>query len=248
MNETRSPKLFMGTGLVFGACSMLVNVLSFATPYWLQVWPRIGDTTFRSLGLWQVCISGFRNYKDMWGKVFHGCWWIFAREYDQLRADGILTPPWFVGVQTLATFAFITNALQLIFLVVTVTTNFRASVKCLAITATLGAITCFLAALAVTIFGIMADTYEPLTILSGLGYDMFATHGKWMPRPEYTFLSWSYICEVFCAIFSLISCNYSILTLKTLFSNISFLNIKVSYSILRHISSKRPKYSTKDRA
>jgi hypothetical protein len=82
----------MGTSLVFGAASMLCNVLAFSTPYWLQVWPRVGDTTFRNLGLWQVCISGFRNPRDMWGKVFHGCWWIFAREYDRLRVDGILLP------------------------------------------------------------------------------------------------------------------------------------------------------------
>lgn len=92
MNETRSPKLFMGTGFVFGALSMVTNVLSFATPYWLQVWPRVGDTTFRNLGLWQVCIAGFRNPKDLWGKVYYGCWWIFAREYDRLRDDGILLP------------------------------------------------------------------------------------------------------------------------------------------------------------
>ena len=92
MNETRSPKLFMGTGLVMGACSMLCNVLGFATPYWLQVWPRVGDTTFKNLGLWQVSIAGFRNYKDLWGKVAYGSWWIFAREYDKLREDGILYP------------------------------------------------------------------------------------------------------------------------------------------------------------
>lgn len=54
----------------------------------------------------------------------------------------------------------------------------------------------------------MADTYERLDILTGLGYDIFLNRGKWMPRPEYTFLSWSYICEVFCAIFSLISGNF----------------------------------------
>lgn len=92
MNETRSPKLFIGTGLVFGIGSMLCNVLAFSTPYWLQVWPRIGDTSFKNLGLWQVCIAGFRNPKDLWGKVYYGCWWIFAREYDRLRQDGVLLP------------------------------------------------------------------------------------------------------------------------------------------------------------
>jgi hypothetical protein len=52
----------------------------------------VGDTTFRKLGLWQVCIAGFHNPKHYWGKVFYGCWWLFAREYNELRQDGILTP------------------------------------------------------------------------------------------------------------------------------------------------------------
>lgn len=195
----------MGTGLVFGVSSMILNVLSFATPYWLQVWPRVGDTTFRNLGLWQVCISGFRDPKYPWGKVYHGCWWIFAREYTGIRDDGVLLPPWFQAVQTMASFAFITNILMIIFLIVTVTTNFRASVKCLTITASLGLLTTIFALIAVSVFGAFTDTYQPLHMHTGLGMDIFSNRGKFMPRPEYTFLSWSYICEVFCGIFSLVS-------------------------------------------
>lgn len=205
MNETRSPKLFMGSGLLFGGASMLCNVLGFSTPYWLQVWPRIGDTTFRNLGLWQVCISGFRNPKDLWGKVFHGCWWIFAREYEQIRADDVILPPWFKAVQTMAAFSFICNCLFIIFLLIVATTNYRASVKVLTATATLSALTCMFSMITVSIFGSYTDVYRPLNRLTGLGLDTFGGEGKWMPRPEYTFLSWSYICEVFCSIFSLVS-------------------------------------------
>jgi hypothetical protein len=60
--------------------------------------------------------------------------------------------------------------------------------------------------IAVIIFGVATDTYSYLDKLTGLGLDIFSNRGKWMPRPEYTFLSWSFICEVFVAIFSLISC------------------------------------------
>jgi hypothetical protein len=105
----------------------------------------------------------------------------------------------------LATLSFIVNAFLVLFLIITVTTNFRASVKCLAFTATLAAVTCFLSILAVIIFGVIADTYEPLDKLTGLGYDMFSDRGKWMPRPEYTFLSASYVCEVMCGIFALVT-------------------------------------------
>lgn len=205
MNETRSPKLFMGTGLVFGGASMLLNILSFSTPYWLQVWPRVGDTSFRNLGLWQVCISGFRNPKDLWGKVFHGCWWIFAREYEQIRDNGVLLPPWFKAVQTMASFSFICNCFFMIFIVIVATTNYRASVRMLTITASLSLATSMFAMIAVSIFGAKTDVYHPLDRQSGLGLDVLGTKGKWMPRPEYTFLSWSYICCVFCSIFSLVS-------------------------------------------
>jgi hypothetical protein len=120
---------------------------------------------------------------------------------------------WFKAVQTMASFAFITNSLMIIFLVVTATTNFRASVKCLTITATLGALTCVFALIAVIVFGVATDTYRWLDKYTGLGLDIFSDRGKWMPRPEYTFLSWSYICEVFVGIFSLISSKYELLFL-----------------------------------
>ncbi len=72
---------------------------------------------------------------------------------------------------------------MIIFLIITSTTNYRASV------------------------GAETDTYRPLTNQTCLGLDIFSNRGKWMPRPEYTFLSWSYICEVFVAIFSLVASN-----------------------------------------
>jgi hypothetical protein len=92
LDDIRSPKLFMGSSLILGILSLILNIIGFTTPYWLQLWPRVGDSTFKNLGLWQVCIAGFRNPKDLWGKVSYGCWWIFAREYDRLRLDGIILP------------------------------------------------------------------------------------------------------------------------------------------------------------
>lgn len=107
----------------------------------------------------------------------------------------------------MASFSFICNSIMMIFLIITLTTNFRASVKCLTITASLGAFTCLFSLISVIIFGVATDTYRSLDKFTGIGLDTFSDRGKWMPRPEYTFLSWSYICEVFCGIFSLISCK-----------------------------------------
>ena len=105
----------------------------------------------------------------------------------------------------MASFAFICNGLHVIFLIISATTNFRASVKCLALTGILGALTAFFALIACIIFGVSTDTYSFLNPYNGLGLDTYLEKGKWMPRPEYTFLSWSFICEVFAGIFSLVS-------------------------------------------
>lgn len=105
----------------------------------------------------------------------------------------------------MATFSFMINCVMIIFLIVVVTTNFRASVKCLFTTAVLGALVCLFSLIALIIFGVATDTYRPLDKHTGLGLDIFSNRGKWMPRPEYTFLSWSYYCEVFGAIFALVS-------------------------------------------
>jgi hypothetical protein len=108
----------------------------------------------------------------------------------------------------MASFSFICNSLLVIFLIITATTNYRASVKCLAITTGLAGLTSLFTLIAVSIFGAKADVYHDLDKFTGLGLDTLTLQGKWMPRPEYTFLSGSYICEVFCGIFSLVTSRY----------------------------------------
>jgi hypothetical protein len=100
---------------------------------------------------------------------------------------------------------------MMIFLIITATTNFRASVKFLFTTALLGSLTTLFVLITVIVFGVATDTYRDLTRLTGLGLDYNTDRGKWMPRPEYTFLSWSYICEVFTGIFSLVTSKPSFL-------------------------------------
>ncbi|CAF3432254.1 unnamed protein product [Rotaria socialis] len=174
--DKRSEKLWMGSALFFAIFSLVCDLIGFSTPYWLQAWPRVGDTTFRKLGLWQVCIAGFRNPKHYWGKVYYGCWWLYAREYRGLREDGILTPPWFTAVQTFACFGLIFSILSCIALIVVAITRYRLSRRSILIGCILAACAWFCNLLAVLIFGIYAD----------------AIPGKWMPRADYTFLSWSY--------------------------------------------------------
>ncbi|CAF2841802.1 unnamed protein product [Rotaria sp. Silwood2] len=172
----RSEKLWMGSALFFAIFALICDLVGFSTPYWIQIWPRVGDTTFRKLGLWQVCIAGFRNPKNYWGKVYYGCWWLYAREYKGLREDGVLTPAWFTAVQIFACFGLVFNILGCIALIVVAITRYRLSRRSMLV----GCILCGCAwlcnFLAVLLFGIYADDIP----------------GKWMPRADYTFLSWSY--------------------------------------------------------
>lgn len=39
----RSGKLWMGSALFFAIFSLVVNLIGFATPYWIQIWPRYVD-------------------------------------------------------------------------------------------------------------------------------------------------------------------------------------------------------------
>lgn len=108
----------------------------------------------------------------------------------------------------MASFSFICNCFFCIFLIIVATTNYRASVRLLSVTAFLSAFTCLFALIAVSVFGAFTDVYRPLNWQTGLGLDTLSDKGKWMPRPEYTFLSWSFILEVFTAIFSFVSSNF----------------------------------------
>ncbi|CAF3390153.1 unnamed protein product [Rotaria sp. Silwood1] len=138
----RSEKLWMGSALFFSIFALICDLIGFSTPYWLQIWPRVGDTTFRKLGLWQVCIAGFRNPKNYWGKVYYGCWWLYAREYNGLREDGVLTPAWFTAVQTFACFGLIFNILGCVALIVVAITRYRLSRRSMLIGCILCACAC----------------------------------------------------------------------------------------------------------
>ena len=155
----------------------------------------------------------------------------------------MLSLEWLKAVQTFATFSFITNILFIMFLVIVATTNYRASVKVLTTTATLSALTCIFSMIAVAIFGAYADVYRELDRFTGLGLDTFGKKGKWMPRPEYTVLSWSYVCEVFVTVFTLISSELTIKWIKQCFYNFylivasnSFSNYHVLWKLLHKTS------------
>ena len=78
----------------------------------------------------------------------------------------------------MASFAFITNSLMILFLIITATTSYRASVKILTVTAILAGLTSLFALIAVSIFGAETDSYRSLDRLTGLGLDTYSDRGR----------------------------------------------------------------------
>jgi hypothetical protein len=65
-----------------------------------------GEKTFVRAGLWQVCFNMYRHRFDYYGKIYHGCWWLFSPEIRLLRTW--IYANWLHWVQALSTLSLIT--------------------------------------------------------------------------------------------------------------------------------------------
>ena len=63
--------------------SFVLCSLSYGTGYWLVAEGE--DRLFLRLGLWETCFNGYEHTSDYVGKAYHGCWWIFHKEYSYIR-------------------------------------------------------------------------------------------------------------------------------------------------------------------
>jgi hypothetical protein len=70
-------------GMMFTVLSFLLCAVGFGTGSW---WVTTDDeSVFHNAGLWQICFNGYEHTSDLIGKAYHGCWWIFYREYYYIR-------------------------------------------------------------------------------------------------------------------------------------------------------------------
>lgn len=74
---------------VFLAAVILI-VIAFATPYWLESDKRIVGSKFEKLGLWTHCFRSLPDpYDPGMGRFFTGCRWIFdpfTTGYQEIRS------------------------------------------------------------------------------------------------------------------------------------------------------------------
>ena len=65
-------------GCFFVAAAVGLNVLAFASPYWVESFGEFTGNRFVKAGLWEFCFNDYTFYKDDQGKRYLGCFYIFS--------------------------------------------------------------------------------------------------------------------------------------------------------------------------
>lgn len=63
---------------------LLLTVIAFSTPYWLATDGYAPSEKFHNLGLWEVCLTGFRDPNYQYDRELTGCKWLFDEDYNFL--------------------------------------------------------------------------------------------------------------------------------------------------------------------
>lgn len=173
-------KLWAGAGLALSLISTLVIILSFSTPYWMESdADAIHITQMEKVGLWEACFNGYSDYRDYFGRVYNGCWWMFSREYDRIRK--YLMPGWFVTTQALMTLNVVLTLVSCFLLLLVV-------IGCFPIKARKLVVCCI--GLSQYTIGILMIV---LCVLFGTRAE---TDRTWLKQPQRRHLSWSFYCAV----------------------------------------------------
>ena len=69
---------------LFIVLGLLFTVIAFSTPYWLATDGWAPSEKFRNLGLWEVCLTGFRDPNYQYDRELTGCKWLFDEDYNFL--------------------------------------------------------------------------------------------------------------------------------------------------------------------
>ena len=87
-------------GFLSNIVAFIFLFIAFCSPYWIISWPRV-YSGFKRMGLWEACFAGLLLETDITNKAYHGCWWMLAPEFWNIRgwlmpgtsALGLPAPP-----------------------------------------------------------------------------------------------------------------------------------------------------------
>jgi len=181
-DDPKAPKTsgYLMSGSILSFVSLLLILMSFASPYWLVSWQ---DTysPFQNMGLWEFCFHRFRYPNYQFDKLFDGCHYIFSREYYVIWEW--LLPGWLMAVQTFLTLALMFSCVAQIMttlLLIRWPLNFvfRFQWQLLGGCSVLNGITSFMLFMGVAVFGGQCWRRD------------------WLLYPNFNHLSWSYALAV----------------------------------------------------
>lgn len=184
--------LYVAVFLIF--LTIIVVIVSFSTPSWLEADGKNPHQNFHKIGLWEICYnreySDYNDYhyqssRNRYEYGLSACKWIFDEDYYYFR-DFILQP-FFVAVQvffTLGLVALLIAGIMTIILLACMRSGKQGMAIGVGVVVLFAAICC---TLAVIIFGALGD-----------GRD-------WMPYPEHNYLSWSFGLGILGAILAYIT-------------------------------------------
>ncbi|KAK7091864.1 uncharacterized protein [Littorina saxatilis] len=161
-------------GCFLVAAAVGCNVLSFASPYWVESFDEFTGNRFVKAGLWEFCFNDYTFYKDHNGKRYLGCFYIFSDTIRPLWEW--LSPPWFIVMQVMVSLSLLIHVINAIFLTLYV---FKLFPKYFNSAVLLGSAAVMLFSLGIIfvvliVFGVKKEDRQ------------------WIPRPDMNFLSWSY--------------------------------------------------------
>ena len=76
-------------GVLLSTMTLVLIIISFSTPYWLQSTPseKLPEPKFTNLGLWEVCLNGYHDMRHQYEVRFYGCKHILLEEYAIIRDE-----------------------------------------------------------------------------------------------------------------------------------------------------------------
>ncbi|ELU01800.1 hypothetical protein CAPTEDRAFT_176233 [Capitella teleta] len=189
--------LFEGS-ITLSSISAFFFLIGFSTPNWIVSWPRV-YSGFKSIGLHHICLAGMVLPADPDQIAYHGCWWIFSDNLDDIQTW--IWPAWFAYTIAAMCFCFIFEAVSLILVLLLWVKTGRFQRKtdqkkkenlCMLQTATaLTVAAAFLESLTLLVFALM-----------------FYQDRNWLPNQHFNYLSYSYgltLVSCFMSIFSAIA-------------------------------------------
>lgn len=111
---------YMLASLCLSIIGFIFVVISFSSDYW---WVTFNPKNkFIRAGMWSFCWDGYIYPRDYFRKEYHGCWYVYAKQFFWLRE--LIMPPWFIACQTLEIIVILCSGISMMITIFTYKKSF----------------------------------------------------------------------------------------------------------------------------